>query len=164
MHQYLAVPTPKCNHIISTNSETLSNIIIPLPSSLLKSPCQNSGCSHILIKCLYCVSFQHSLFIHRWSRVISFLKSAGDEQGGEEAENPCPSKPSSCTTVQGEDGNPCPSKPCSSTTMQGNITTSSLWSGAALSAQAHHLIWTPTVYKMRKDVLFYPRTSPWKEF
>lgn len=56
MHQYLAGPTPKCNHIIGTNSERLSNIIIPPPSSLLKSPCQNSGFFH---RCLYHVLCSH---------------------------------------------------------------------------------------------------------
>lgn len=51
-----------------------------------------------------------------------------------------------------------------STAVQGSIMTSSLLNGAILSAWAHHLIWTLTLHRMRKEVLIYPRTSPWKEF
>lgn len=96
MPQYLAVPTPKCNHIIGTYSETWSNIIIPSQSSVHKSPCQNSGFFHILTRYLYRVSSQHSLFIHRCSSVsLHSCKVLGMSRVGRKLKIPAHQSPAS---------------------------------------------------------------------
>jgi len=74
--------------------------------------------------------------------------------------------PKKCSADWGgkEAGKLCPAEPSFSAAAQGSTTTPSLPNGAILSAWARHLIWTPTLYKMRKEVLMYPSISPWKEF
>lgn len=119
MHQYLAVPTPKCNHIIITDSETLSSPSVFCTQISLPKLSFLSYSHQVLVPCIF-----SAFFVHRWMQqcVITVLKSAWAGQDGGEARNCCPSKTCFCTVVQG------------------SIMTASLWSGAALSAQAHHLI------------------------
>lgn len=94
MHEYSAVPTPKCNHILNTDSETLSNIIIPPPSPVLQSPCQNSGFFHILLRCLHRVSFQRSLLTRGCSSVSLHSWKMLEARGvGRKLEIPAPPSP-----------------------------------------------------------------------
>lgn len=98
MHQYLAVPTPKCNHIISTDSETLSSHSIFCTQISLPKFSFLSYSHQVLVPCVF-----SAFFIHRWMQqcVIAFLKSAWAEWMGKKLEIAAPQSPASVPWCKG---------------------------------------------------------------